>query len=316
MKNITSTLFISTKAVFGFLLFNLYVNVQVRAQGCSDAGFCTIGAMAPSEATDSSYRHNAFLAGNLGVGEQKVLIYQVIPEIRLSLFQKYSLQAKWPYVLSNGNLGGSGGIGDLMLSLSRTLGKNWSITAGTRLPTGSTSQVKSESERRPLPMPYQPGLGTTDLIAGIAWQNKGWQISAGYQQVLDHNNKNRFLHSRWEDIEEAKNYFESNHLLRGDDALLRAEYGKEWKNYRLSGGLLAIFRLEEDAIRNEDGLQSIVKGSDGLTLNLNLGISRSLGQQDRLSLMYASPLIVRDARPDGLTRSMVLMITYQINFNR
>ena len=49
-----------------------------------------------------------------------------------------------------------------------------------------------------------------------------------------------------------------------------------------------------------------IDGSEGLTLNLTLDAGYRLNDRWTAELAYGSPLIVREERPDGLTRSMVL----------
>ena len=51
-------------------------------------------------------------------------------------------------------------------------------------------------------------------------------------------------------------------------------------------------------------------GSDGLTLNITLGFQRELKNHDAITVSFGAPLITREVRVDGLTRTFVLMFTY------
>ncbi len=105
-------------------------------------------------------------------------------------------------------------------------------------------------------------------------------------------------------------------LKRGDDALLRIERSIGWKKLDFSVGLLSIYRLQKDKIIDAGGLSNSLNGSDGLTLNLTAGMNYKLSNRASLNLLYGSPLIVRDVRADGLTRSFVVSISCQYNFSK
>ena len=57
-----------------------------------------------------------------------------------------------------------------------------------------------------------------------------------------------------------------------------------------------------------------IEGSQGLTLNWNLYLDYELNNDQALQLNVGSPFIVRDTRPDGLTRSFVASLEYRIKF--
>ncbi len=190
---------------------------------------------------------------------------------------------------------------------------SFSISAGTKFPTGTTD--KAVDSTYSLPMPYQTGLGTTDLVVGAAWNFKTWNVSAGYQTVLNHDNKNTFLRSRFPGDADAAGYFESNLLERGDDALLRIEKQFHIKKFMVTPGLLGIYRLTEDEITDDTGTQVAVEGSDGLTMNITATAAYAVSNRFGLQLMFGAPAVVRDVRPDGLTRSLVLNLGFRYNFN-
>ncbi len=287
----------------------------IRAQGCSDAGFCTIGALQQRETNDSSYKHTAKLSLSYGIGEQGTVIFQTIPEVDFSFFKNNSIQLKIPYSFINGNLGNTNGIGDLAFSITQVLNENeyskFNVTLGTKIATGNADL---EANNRSLPMPYQVSLGTYDLIIGISYQFKKWNLSTGYQRVLLNENNNRFLRSYWQDNSDAQNYFESNLLNRGDDALLRVERNFGLHNLQLSAGLLSIYRLQKDKITIEDGSEIELNNSDGLTLNLTGSAQYNFSKRTGFNFSFGTPLVVREYRADGLTRSLVLTAAFNFHF--
>ncbi|MEP6795277.1 MAG: hypothetical protein ABJB16_13185, partial [Saprospiraceae bacterium] len=79
-------------------------------------------------------------------------------------------------------------------------------------------------------------------------------------------------------------------------------------------GLLPIYHLGEDQIINYQDLYESIEGSSGLTLNATLYSTILLGDASKLGVNIGFPLVVRDVRPDGLTRSFVLGAEYLISF--
>lgn len=282
-------------------------------QGCSDAGFCSAGTMQNHNGQDEYLNQSSVSANlNYGVGEQGVGIIQLVPEINIGFFTATQLQVKVPFMAVNGNIGSNSGVGDVIVSLSQKLPIDLKdgdilITAGTRLPLGTTDEKDND---RALPMPYQTGLGTWDGIGGISVRIKQWKISSGVQWVMNDQNKNGFLRAVWTDNEDAQKYFESNKLRRGNDALLRIDRSMKVGKLVITPGVLTIYRLNKDSYVNALGKRTNITGSDGLTLNLNLSADIKLNDKAALNLLAAFPALIRDRRPDGLTRSMVLSFSF------
>lgn len=311
----------------------------ISAQGCSDAGVCTAGPMGQiHNTTDSTVtvnepRHYARLLFSYAVGEQDVVITQVQPEINLGITDRLSLQLKVPYMNASGNLGENSGIGDLVTTLSYAFvkGDDRGLTAiaGLRLPTGQFKPRTIEGapmgpNSRPLPMPYQVGLGTADLLLGAQYRHRRWTGTLGYQHVLNQDNQSVFTHSAWGNDPEARKYFESFALERADDAVVRIQYAFPIKRLTLQPGLLGIYHLGLDSRLEEQEGSSIwyplplvrrdIVGSDGLTLNLTADARYKLSDAWALEASFGSPVVVREARPDGLTRHWVLSAGVRFSF--
>ena len=308
-----------------------------NAQGCSDAGVCTAGPMGQiagqGDSTSKEPRHFARLQYSYAVGEQGVVIMQIVPEISIGLTDRFGLQLKVPYLSASGNLGENSGIGDMIFTASYAFVKeqdrNFTAIAGLRLPTGETSPQPLERtsfgpDFKPLPMPYQPGLGTLDLLLGIQYRYKRWTTALAYQHVLDQGNENLFFHEAWDGDADALNYFESAYLERANDAVARLQYALPIGKFSIQPGLLAIYhlgldsRLEVDTTPTpwdiEEFVRRDVEGSDGLTLNLTADARYALSDTWSLEASFGSPVITREARPDGLTRHWVLSVGARFAF--
>jgi len=321
------------------LLFTvLLINQCTHAQGCSDAGVCTAGPMGQLAATSDSTganepRHFARLQYSYAIGEQGVVIMQLVPEIGIGLSERFGLQLKVPYVSASGNLGENSGVGDMVTTLSYSFIKkneqNLTVITGLRLPTGQFKPRTIEGapmgpDSRPLPMPYQVGLGTTDLLLGAQYRHRRWTGTLGYQHVLNQDNQSVFTHSAWGNDPEAKKYFESFALERANDAVVRIQYAFPIKRLTLQPGLLGIYHLGLDSRLEEQEGSSIwyplplvraeIAGSDGLTLNLTADARYKLNDAWALEASFGSPVIVREVRPDGLTRSMVMNVGVRFAF--
>lgn len=179
-----------------FLPFFLLKIGTANGQGCSDAGVCTAGPMRqinmPSDSAAAEPRHFARLTFGYAIGEQKVVIMQVQPELSIGLTDRLSVQVKVPYIRTSGNLGDNSGVGDMISTFSYAFIKeherNLTGIIGVRLPTGrftpeSISQATFSPNAQPLPMPYQLGLGTTDLLLGLQYRHKRWSGTLAYQHV-------------------------------------------------------------------------------------------------------------------------------------
>ena len=163
-------------------------------------------------------------------------------------------------------------------------------------------------------MPYQTSLGTNDIILGTSLQYRKWILGFGFQGVLSNKNENRYLHSLWVNNSDGQKYFESNFLDRGNDALLRIEKSLNIKKLSFSTGLLAIYHLQNSSIIDDSGNRSEVENSKGLTLNITGNGQYNFSYRSGFNLTFGFPIIVREARPDGLTRLFVVSSSFIYQF--
>jgi len=277
---------------------------SLRGQGCSDAGVCSAGSIHSTQV--DSFILSIESGERAGLGEDYTVISNSLLRIRLKASQGSILSIQMNYMIATGNLGYSAGPGDLLLVYTGTLTdkQNFRILGnlGAKLPTGS-SKLRN-LENLPLPMTYQPGLGSFDVLAGISFYLSKWHFSAGFQHVMSRN-KNEFLLAAWNGRPEAAAYEESNQLRRGDDLVLRVERIFTREGRLLSLSLLPVIRLQKDRfVKNDHELA--IDGSRGLTVNVNLDWSKELGDHFRIHGNLAAPIWWRRVRPDGLTRFFVI----------
>lgn len=276
------------------------------SQGCSDAGVCTSGKSG-SLSNDSSSVLEIKLGTSLGMGEQDVTIFQGYAGVAFNLLGKVDLEAKLPYQYATGNLGSNSGVGDITTNIGIYIFKKVNhqlyFSSGIRIPSGSTNS--GNDTYTSLPMPYQTGLGTTDLLTSVNYFYRTWKLSAGFQYVIDHHNKNEFNREDFSADSDAFAYFSSRSLERGNDILFRLDKYFKYRKWTLIPGAILIYRMEGDKVVTSDNVLRIADGSDGATLNLTGAVNRSLSKNVTLSFNFGFPLEVRDTRPDGLTRSLV-----------
>lgn len=317
----------------------LGATIGANGQGCSDAGVCSAGPIGQlplwqdSTADVVDYRHYTKVMYSYAVGEQGVIIQQVQPELNLGITERWSAQVKVPYVSAQGNLGENSGIGDMILSTSYAFRQkeNQDLTAlaGLRIPTGSAgpssiNQVVFGPEASSLPMPYQTGLGTLDLLLGLQYRQQRWTWAVAYQHVLSQHSQSAFLHSSWNGDRDALGYFESFDLERADDLVARIQYAYGCGRLALQPGLLAIYhvaldsRLEKVSGPMDMGMSMFermeVQGSDGLTLNITADLRYKLAERWAVEALFGTPVITREVRPDGLTRSLVTGFSLRYRF--
>lgn len=300
----------------GFLLAGS--TTLLNAQGCSDAGACSLYGIkysaAQGETSQYPVAHELQVGVTFGIGERDTRNAAALLGYKLQ-WQKNALSIRITSAYSNGELGSLAGLSDLFVSYTRSLKAKtkWqpALTAGLKIPL---SDAGSGKEGLPLPMPYQPSLGTTDLLLGLQLKNEGFIGAIAYQQPLTGQNKNRFLPSLYPSPSEGRRFLPSNKLDRKADVLIRGGYEFNIsKQFLLQPAVLGIWHVSNDSYEDLNGVRQTLQGSDGLTLNLQLSLTRKIANGG-IEFVVAAPVAVRDQRPDGLTRSWVAGITFRSVF--
>ncbi|WKZ67400.1 MAG: hypothetical protein QY325_05615 [Flavobacteriales bacterium] len=302
------------------------------AQGCSDAGVCTAGpiveipVLTDSTSTEKEPRHYARMTFSYAIGERSTTVLQVIPEVGFGITNRWGVQLRVPYMSIEGDLGSNSGVGDPVLTTSYAFIKEdqrrLDAMVGVKLNSGNADDplegTSTAMTTRSLPMPYQTSLGTTDLLVGVNYRHKRWTGALAWQHVLVHQNKNDYLHLNWLDNAVGRAYFESAGLERADDAVARLLYAIPIGKLTIQPGILAIMHLGQDTrerpLTFDRSERIAIEGSEGLTLNLTADLRYKLSSSWWLEASAGAPSVVREVRPDGLTRALVANVGLRFAF--
>lgn len=296
-----------------------FIGGKAIAQGCSDAGVCTIHSFKnnTTDPTQKKEGNNEIVVGfAFGKGERSISYYTPYVQYTRSITEKTSVTAKLTYSAMNGELANVGGLGDLFLSINHAFDtkSDWkkSFVAGLKIPFDGADIVKDGIH---LPMPYQPSLGTTDLILGLNFIKKSFGATVALQQPLKSTNENKFLPEDYPSVPLANRYLPTNEFGRKGDVLLRLSYNFDLdKKFSLRPSLLSIYHLGDDTYADAEKMRREIDKSAGLTINGVLFANYKLKNDNELELALGTPFIVRTNRPDGLTRKFVASLEYKFSF--
>ncbi len=311
------------KSLWIFLLiFYLFSPKELKAQGCSDAGFCTMGAMRPNQ----HYRTNKNLkfrsvefSQYIGYTKFDDLILNYTLDANVSIGNKNTVQVKLPYQMVFGSMAHTNGTGDISLSFTRTLVSqtNYQVNAtlGAKLPTNPSDFTASDG--RPLPSYYQSSLGTYDLVAGVSFMTRNWLFATGYQQALNHTGNN-FTWGAWKNSDkeaDANEYPVSKEILRGKDIMLRVERNFRSSKFNAYLGLLGIYRLTKDRVFSvPDQAIRAKEGTTGLALTALVGAGYNISVRTTIKALFGRQIVRRESNPDGLSREWVQTIGIEYKF--
>lgn len=315
----------------------LFLTLKSYGQGCSDAGFCTMGAMKP----DQSYSRKIdfkLRSVELNYYRGKTTLSPIVEvytaDIAIGISDKTSFQVKIPYQKVEGNFGKNAGMGDISFSFSRMMKANENfqlgLTLGGKIPSGYASDKASgkadefgtnKSNPGDLPMYYQVSLGTYDFVAGGSLINEKWLFATGIQIPVIHKNRNDFRWGSWSEYpggpEYTREYFLANNLKRGIDLMVRAERNFRFLNYNFSIGVLPIYRITKDerydfTPRIEQRVK--IEGTTGFAVSGLLSAGYNFNVNNSVKLIYGYKFDDRDVNPDGLTRDNVISASYIYRF--
>ena len=298
------------KKIFLILIISSFVN-KIYAQGCSDAGICSIDHGFQSD--EKQFKNRLEFVAIYSLGEADLAYFSPYISYTKRFNDRFSFTSKITFSTANGSFGTRSQFGDAFgignYTFKETKKKQWSVLIGFKFPfTASNLKINSYS----LPLDYQSSLGTIDLFLGTNLNYKKWNFNAAIQIPVINLNKNSYL----KEYGGTDDFPSTNYFKRKSDALLRATYSIKTPNskFKFKPNVLFIYHLGEDSFVNVFGQRENIMGSDGLTINGNIITSYTLSKQSSLELSLATPFIVRDIRPDGLTRSFVIGLQYQYSF--
>lgn len=301
--------FHSTLLIVSVLLFS---NFSAKAQGCSDAGFCTINSFKPQASDSVVLLKNQFQIGvSYGGADHNINVLANYLEYNTQFNKNLGLDIKLTSLQQSGNGIAKFGLSDIYLNLNHKLSEKIKFIVGAKIPLGNGNAKYND---KALPMDYQASLGTLDLIAGLSFNINKLQLVAAWQQPITQN-KNTFLAQNYSPTSPLAQIQSTNSFQRSGDVLLRLSYPIHLSNKLVfSPSLLPIYHLSDDKFVNALNQKVAIIGSKGLTLNGNIYFDYQLNKKDAFQLNVGSPFVVRDTRPDGLTRSFVIGLAYKIKF--
>jgi len=316
MKTLLSTFFASVLAV------------QSLAQGCSDAGFCTMGAMRPDQHKSKFINlklNSVEFTQHFGYTKFDDYILSYIADIDFRINPKITLHLKLPYTFVFNKMPSVHGIGDISLSATRVLVQKEHFqvagSIGGKIPTNGNNL---SYQGIPLPSYYQTSLGTYDFVAGVGMNYKSWLFATGYQMAFN-KTKNQFLRytengvlkssfDGTEYADEAVVYANSKELQRKPDVMFRIERNFRIGRFSANLGILNIYRLANDEATNFRGQTIQIAESKGLTVNGIVGAGYRFSTHSAIKVLFGRKLSTKERNPDGLSREYVNNISYEIRF--
>ncbi|MBL7830240.1 MAG: hypothetical protein JNK41_04370, partial [Saprospiraceae bacterium] len=161
---------IQIKSVLVFTL--LILTKMVQAQGCSDAGVCTMNSFKPM--VGSTNAKNQFKIGlSTGGADNSISTIGNYLEYNRRFGQNLSIDARLTSLSQNGNSVSEFGLSDIFANINYLVNENFQLTVGAKIPLANGNKLKNNLA---LPMDYQSSLGTTDLIIGLSYQIKNLQL--------------------------------------------------------------------------------------------------------------------------------------------
>ena len=296
------------------------------AQGCSDAGFCTMGAMKPDQPYNKKIEfrlRTIELSFYRGTTTLTPVICVATADLNFSLNAKNAFQLKLPYQAVQGRLANTGGLGDISLCFTRNVYSSdqfdLNFSLGGKIPTNNSDKSVNGL---PLPMYYQTSLGTYDFISGLSLINRRWLFATGIQIPLNQNN-NQFVWKDWAGTDEKQyidRYNQAKDLRRGIDVMLRVERNFRFSQWNFSVGLLPIYRITRDQFTRSDSPANSPETrvqpdiAQGLALSGIATAGYNFNVRSGIRLLVGHKIVQRDLNPDGLTRELVSSITYSYRF--
>lgn len=283
---------------------------RVCAQGCSDAGFCTVDALKSPDGDSTSTVKTFQLKTGVTVGkaDHNITILGSYIEYNRQVNKHWSYDMKLTQLAQFTDSITTNGLGDLFLTGTYKTNAKIAFTAGVKLPF---SDGNKERDERSLPNDFQSSLGTIDFIAGISKEWRKFRFTVAAQQPLTQG-KNRFSPELFDSLSVFSTFQSTKGFERRGDVLARVNYA--WainKRWKLTPGLLAIYHLGEDTYLDTFDVRKPIVGSEGLTFNGTFFAHYSINKSHKLELSVGTPFVVRDIRPDGLTRSFVATLEWK-----
>ena len=301
--------------MISIMLIVLVIGKTAVSQGCSDAGFCTIGGFNQHTEPDKlKYKNEIGLSYTYSTHLKKEIFS--VPQLNYRFIKKEGtfFELRLPVNTAKDKLSGNTvtGIGDATITYNSVLPINkihrLDYSAGLRISLSASDRSDMKSMFS-YPMFLQNGLGTTDLLAVVNYDIvKYFSAGTGFQAPLLQYNKNKIvLYNSGSAMVIGENF------RRKPDALLKLSGHYNIRKLKLNTSLLAIFHLANDHYETGAGI-FILENSKGTTINYSFDISYAFSKRTGMSFLYAEPLKTRKNIPDGLARSRIFNPKFTFTF--
>ena len=283
--------------------FNLF------SQGCSDAGFCSLGNITPHmDHFEAQKKLNMIRVGlSYGRGLRSVNVYNPYFEYTRVVNENISFNTRINFMAHTGNEIQTGEIGDVYFTGDFKIASKFKTVVGFKVPLQQGARVKRGIS---LPMDYQNTLGTLDFLWAFQTNLNKVHVAAGFQIPLTQN-ANRFFTT---DFVASEEFPTTNGFRRNPDAWVRISYPITAKKWTFIPNFLPIYHLGNDSYADEFGNRKSFVGSRGLTLNADIQIDYKLFENNVIGLNLAAPFVARDIQPEGMGRKYVLTFDYRKSF--
>ncbi len=302
------------------LIFTFLITCTVAySQGCSDAGFCTLDANSPNSLeTDLSNASSASLGLSYGLADNDITAVSSYIKYKRQINSAISIETKLTSITQSGSNISNSGLSDIFLNLSYKNNSSTSFSGGLKIPLSDANKMYDELKNQPstlvivpnysLPLDYQSSLGTFDLLLAASHHLNNFQLNVALQQPLTQS-ENGYIYGDGGNTIQTTNGFE-----RKGDGLVRISYPLELNDkISLTPSLLNIYHFGNDTYL-ENNERKDIEGSDGLTVNVTAFLDYKLSSKSNIMVNMGTPLVVREIRPDGLTRAFVAGFEYRVYF--
>jgi hypothetical protein len=300
------------KHLFLTLSFVLF-SMQLFAQGCSDAGFCSVGAMQHRD----TIRHELSVGGTYEKADFGIAVTNPFIQYNANLNRYWSASARVNFRYAHDGTRCVSGLGDVFASINYRLelkddNQELHFTLGGKAPLSKPDQTRLAFQSLGLatPMDFQTTLGTYDIILGVTYKYKKLSTSIAFQQPLT----------------STEDWYYQDYKRKGDLLVKPSYWFTPFKNFTVTPSIMAIYRLGEDeftTFRNADGTFNLITDQNlqkfniadtgGLTLNAMSEFKYVFAEDYHVTLMAAVPLVNRKVIVDGLRRSYVFALSVGFN---
>jgi hypothetical protein len=272
------------KIIIPLILISFLISCDSYSQ-CSDAGICSIGG--PDDPENKSTKPLLlFLSYGIGFSgdPEKITYNSITTGLSYTTQNNFSFGAFIPFNINTSSLANVSGIGDLIVSTGYSFpaanNANFKLSLAGKFATGKT-------DKDSLPLAYQTGHGTNDILIAATYEQRYFFIGAGFQNPFGEANTGNYI------------------LKRAPDVMVRGGYNFKYENISIGIESIFIKRIKKSEVRFLSSVTSEfeeVEHSDFTQANIMLRGSMFFNEYISLDLNTAFGLLERKENIDGSKR--------------